>query len=160
MPAELQTMTAARAIIERNGVAIGYMKNLRVTETKQRGTVMGLGEITKKERPIVGITCTWNCDFYLIDLSKSGIPGLDNREVQSVEQYKDTQVLLNTPVDIVVFKKDVRTVTNNVVTATKKQVLCTIKDIYLDSTSWDVSENQISSFNQSGEYTTPVILSI
>lgn len=160
MPNELATMTAARAIITRNGIPIGYMKNLRVTENKQRGSVMGLGEITKKERPILAITCTWSCDFYLIDLSRTGIPGLDNREVQSVQEYKDTLTLLNIPVDITVWKKDVLTVSNNVVTATKKDVLCTIKDVYLDSTSWDVSENAISGLAQSGEYTTPVILAV
>lgn len=160
MPAQLATMTAARAIIKVNGVAIGYMKNLRITESKQRGSVMGLGEITKRERPILAINCTWACDFYLIDLKTTGIPGLDNRQVQSVQQYKDTQVLLNVPVDIAVFKKDVLTITNNVVTATKQEELCTLKDVYLDSTSWSIDENAISGFNQSGEYTTPVILSL
>lgn len=160
MPAQLATMTAARAIVKRNGVAIGYMRTLRITEAKQRGSVMGLGEVTKKERPLLSITCTWACDFYLIDLKTSGIPGIDNREVQSVEQYKDTQVLLAVPVDIVVYKKDVKTVTGGVVTETKNEVLCTLKDVYLDNTSWDLSEQQISMFNQSGEYTVPVILSL
>jgi sporulation protein YlmC with PRC-barrel domain len=160
MPEQVATMTAARAIIKTNGVPIGYVKNLRITESKQRGTVMGLGEVTKKERPLLSITCTWNCDFYLIDLSVTGIPGLDNREVQSVQQYKDTQTLLNIPVDFVVYKKDVLTVSNNVVTATKNKVLCTIKDVYLDNTNWDFQENAISSLSQSGEYTTPVILAV
>lgn len=154
------TMTAARAIIKVNGVAIGYMRTLRITESKQRGTVMGLGEVTKKERPLLSINCTWACDFYLIDLKTTGIPGLDNREVQSTEQYKDTQILLAIPVDIVVYKKDVLTVVGGVVTQTQNNVLCTLKDVYLDQTSWDVSENAISMFNQSGEYTNPVILSI
>lgn len=160
MPALLATMTAARAIIKSNGVPIGYMKNLRLSESKQRGSVMGLGEVTKRERPLLSITCTWNCDFYLIDLRRTGIPGLDNREVMSVEQYKDTQVLLNIPIDITVYKKDVLSVVGGVVVATKNDVLCTIQDIYLDNTSWDLQENQISSFNQSGEYTVPVILGI
>jgi hypothetical protein len=160
MAAQQAIMTAARAIIKSNGVAIGYIKNLRITESQQHGSVMGLGEITKKERPVLAITCTWSCDFYLIDLSKTGLPGLDNREVQSIQQYKDTKTLLAIPIDITVYKKDVLTVTNNVVTATKNNVLCTIKDISLDNTSWSFDENQISGFSQSGEYTTPVILAI
>ncbi len=160
MPAQLATMTAARAIIKVNGVAIGYMKTLRVTESKQRGSVMGLGQITKKERPILSISCTWSCDFYFIDLKTTGIPGLDNREAQSVEQYKDTLVLLNTPVDIYVYKKDVLTVSGGIVTATKNEILCTLKDVYLDSTSFDLAEQSVSGFQQSGEYLTPVILSI
>lgn len=160
MPVQNATMTAARAIIKKNGLAIGYMKNLRVTENKQRGSVMGLGTITKKERPLLAINCTWNCDFYLIDLKKTGIPGLDSREVQSVEQYKDTQVLLPSIVDIYVYKKDVGTVTGGVVTAVNEEVLAVLRDVYLDNTSWDITENAVSSFSQSGEYTQPIILGI
>lgn len=155
-----ETMTAAKAIIKVNGKAVGYMRNIRLTENKQRGSVMGLGEVTKKERPLLAINCTWACDFYMIDLKKTGIPGLDNREVQTVEQYKNTQILLNVPVDITIYKKDVKTITNGVVTETKNEVFCNVTDVYLDNTSWDVNENQISMMNQSGEYTTPVLLSI
>lgn len=161
MAVQNETMTAAKAIIKKNGVAIGYMKQLRCTEAKQRGTVMGIGRVTKLERPLMSITCTWNCDFYFIDMKKSGIPGLDNREVQSQQQYEDTLILTGIPCDIVVYKKDVQTITNGVVTAANLDgVLFTIKDVYLDNTSWDISENQISSFSQSGEYTTPVLMSV
>jgi hypothetical protein len=160
MPNELATMTAARAIIKVQGKAIGYMKSLRITESKQRGSVMGLGEVIKRERPLISINCTWNCDFYFIDLKKSGIPGLDNREVQSVEQYKNTQILLAIPVDIYVYRKDIETVTNGVVTNTKQSIVCVLKDVYLDQTSFDISENAISGFQQSGEYLSPVLLTI
>lgn len=160
MPAQNATMTAARAIIKRNGIAIGYIRNLRVTEVKQRGSVMGLGEVTKKERPLLAITCTWSCDQYLIDLKKSGIPGLDNRDVKSVEQYKDTQILLSTPIDITVYKKDVKTITDGVVTQSKNEVFATLRDVYLDNTSFDITENAVSGFQQSGEYTTPILLGI
>jgi len=160
MPAQLATMTAARAIIKKNGKAIGYIRGLRLTENKQRGSVMGVGEVTKKERPLLSITCTWSCDFYLIDLLESGIPDLDKRDVQSIGLYKDTQTLLASAVDIQVYKKDVVTVSGGVVTKTKGTVFCTVNDVYLDSTSWDITENQISMFNQSGEYTSPVILAI
>ena len=160
MPLQTDTMTAARAIITSNGIPIGFIKNLRCTETKQRGSVMGLGEITKRERPLLAITCTWNCDFYLIDLMRTGLPGLDNRLVMTLQQYKDTQTLLNVPVDITVWKKDALVIVAGVVVQTVNEVLCTIKDIYLDSTSWDVQENQICGFSQSGEYTSPVIMGI
>jgi hypothetical protein len=160
IPAQLATMTAARAIIKKNGKAIGYIRGLRLTENKQRGSVMGVGEVTKKERPLLSITCTWSCDFYLIDLLESGIPDLDKRDVQSIGLYKDTQTLLASAVDIQVYKKDVVTVSGGVVTKTKGTVFCTVNDVYLDSTSWDITENQISMFNQSGEYTSPVILAI
>ena len=157
MPLQTNIMTAARAIITSNSIPIGFMKNLRCTETKQRGSVMGLGEVTKKERPLLSITCTWACDFYLIDLMRTGLPGLDNRLVMSLQQYKDTQILLNVPVDITVWKKDALVIVGGVVTATANEVLCTIKDIYLDSSSWSVEEQQVCGLNQSGEYLSPVI---
>ena len=160
MPLQNNTMTAARAIIKTNGKAIGYMKNLRVTETKQRGSVMGLGEVMKKERPLLSITCTWQCDFYMIDLNKSGIPGLNQRNVQSTEIYKDTQVLNAIPIDIYVYKKDIQTIVGGVVTQTKETVFGVIKDVYLDSSSWDLTENAISGYQQSGEYTQPIISAV
>lgn len=160
MAAQNATMTAARAVIKRNGIAIGLIRSLRVTETKQRGSVMGLGEVTKRERPLLSITCTWSCDQYLIDLKTSGIPGIDNREVQSVTQYKDTQILLSVPVDIVVYKKDVQTITDGVVTQSKNNVFAVLRDVYLDTTSFDITENAVSGFQQSGEYTTPILLGL
>jgi len=158
--ADEKTMTAAKAIIKVNGKAVGLMSNLRITENNQLGSVMGLGRVTKVEVPILSITCTWACDFYMIDLVKSGIPGLDNKAVQSLDEYVDSKVLVPNVVDIVVYKKDVKTITNGVVTATKGNVLAVIRDVYLNSTGWSIQENSITQLQQSGEYLTPVFLSI
>lgn len=159
MPAQQRTMTAPRATIKVNGQAVGLIRNLRATETIQRGSVMGLGRVTKKEMPALSVTCTWSCDQYLINLRETGIPGLNNRQVNSSEQYKDTLILAETPVDIVVSKKEA-TVTNGsgIVTESKDSEFCVLKDVYINSSSWDVTENQISAHNQSGEYLEPVIL--
>jgi len=160
MSAQLATMTSARAIIKSNGVAIGYMKNLRCTETKQRADVKGIGRVYKLERPIVGGTCTWSCDFTVIDLVKTGIPKLDNKSVQSITQYENTQVLYENTVDIYVYKKDVQTIVGGIVTAVNETVFAILRDVYLDSSNWDISENQVSSMSQSGEYLIPVILPV
>jgi len=159
MPAQQRTMTAPRATIKVNGVAVGLIRNLRTTETIQRGSVMGLGRLTKKEMPALSITCTWSCDQYLINLKDTGIPGLNDREVNSPEHYKDTLILAETPVDIVIAKR-IATVTNGagIVTEADDSEFATLKDVYLNSSSWDVTENQISAHNQSGEYLEPIIL--
>lgn len=158
MAAEQRTMTSPKAIIKVDGKPIGYIRNLRTTETIQRGSVQGLGRLTKRELPALAITCTWNCDFYLIDLNTSGIPKLDNRNVQTVDQYKNTKILLERPVDIYVYKKDNPTVENGVVTAYSESVFAIVRNVYLNSSGWDITENQISARNQSGEYTDPIIL--
>lgn len=161
MPAEQKTMTAPRAIIKVNGQAIGYMKNIKLTETINRGSVMGIGRLVKRELPPLSITCTWNCDFYLIDMSRTGVPGLNKRKVQSVEQYQDTLMLFETPVDIFIYKKEKETVTpEGIVTATTEAEFAILRDVYLNSESMDISENQISGQNQSGEYLDPVIYTI
>jgi len=158
MPAKQVTMTAPRAVISVNGNPIGLIRNLRATETIQRGSVMGCGRLTKKEMPALSITCTWSCDQYLIDLSKTGIPGLNPRNVNSREIYKDTLILAEISVDILVSKKEAVTTEDGIVTESKEGDFCTLTDVYLNSSSWDVTENQISAHNQSGEYLEPVIL--
>lgn len=159
MPAQQLTMTAPRAIIKVDGKAVGLIRNLRTTETIQRGSVMGLGRLTKKEMPALSITCTWSCDQYLINLKDTGIPGLNNREINSPEKYKDTLILAEIPIDIVVAKREASiTDANGIVTTAIDGDFATLKDVYLNSSSWDVTENQISAHNQSGEYLEPILL--
>ena len=57
-----------------------------------------------------------------------------------------------------VYKKDVGEVTGGVVTSVDEKVFCTVRDVYLDNTSWDVTENAVSGFQQSGEYTQPCLI--
>lgn len=163
MPLEQKTMTAPRAIVYANNIAIGYMKNIKISETINRGSVMGLGRLTKREMPALSITCTWNCDFYLIDLTKTGVPGLNKRGVQSTEIYKDTLVLFEQPMDIYIYKKEIASSNpagSNIVTQTTNAQFAILKDVYISSESFDLSENQISGQNQSGEYLEPIIFPI
>lgn len=163
MANEQKTMTAPRAIIKVDGSdgtkkAIGYMRNIRVTETINRGQVIGLGRLTKKELPALSINCTWNCDFYLIDLKRTGIPGMNNRKVQSVDQYKDTLTLFERPVDIYIYRKEMQDADEGgVVTETREDEFAILQNVYLNTENFDITENQISSQNQSGEYTEPII---
>lgn len=160
MALEQKTMTAPRAIIKVGGKAIGLMRNIRVTETINRGMVMGLGRLTKRELPALSINCTWNCDFYLIDLNKTGIPGLNSRRVQSTEQYKDTLTLFERPVDIYIYKKEMDSEEDGVVVSVTEGDFAVIRNVYLNTESFDITENQVSSQNQSGEYTEPIIFPI
>jgi hypothetical protein len=160
MAYEQKTMTSPRAIIKVGGKAIGYIRNMRITETIQRGSVKGLGRLTDREKPALSIQCTWNCDFYLIDLTKTGIPGANKRRVNSVEQYKDTLVLLERPLDIYIYKKEMTSEQDGVVVSTSQGEFAILRNVYLNSESFDVTENQVSSQNQSGEYTEPIIFPI
>jgi hypothetical protein len=160
MALEQKTMTAPRAIIKVDGKAIGYIRNIRISETINRGMVMGLGRLTKRELPALSINCTWNCDFYLIDLNRTGVPGLNKRNVASTDQYKDTLTLFERPVDIYIYKKEMESEEDGVVTAVKDSEFAILKNVYINTESFDITENQISGQNQSGEYTEPVIFPV
>lgn len=160
MPNELNVMTAPRAVIKRNGKAVGYIRNIRCTETMTRGSVKGVGRLTKRELPALGITCNWSCDQYLINLRDSGIPDVNNRATGTLNKYIDTLTLAEQPVDIYILKKEAVTIVNGVVTQSKEGEFAVLRDVYLNSSSWDITEDQISAHNQSGEYLEPIILSI
>jgi len=160
MALEQKTMTAPRAIIKVAGqtTAIGYMKNIKIQETINRGSVQGLGKLIKREMPALSIQCTWNCDFYLINLLRTGIPGLNKRAVQSQEQYQDTLVLFEQAFDIYIYKKEMQTVdANNVVTAVAEGDFAILRDVYISSESFDINEGQVSGQHQSGEYLQAII---
>jgi len=159
MAREVNTMTAPRAIIKKNGKAIGYIRNFRTTENISRGRVVGLGRLTPRELPALGWTGTWSCDFYLIDLKKSGIPDLDPRQVNSVEQYSDSLKLSGDIVDIYVYKEEAIT-TGVLITDKQESSFAVIRNVHLNASNWDITENNISAKNQSGEYTDPIILPI
>ena len=98
-----RTMTAPQAVIKnQKGQTIGLVRNIRLSETIARGSVRGLGTLYESERPALTFNCTWSCDQYLIDLNKSGIKGLDNRNVGSSKIYEQNKILLEDVVDIVI----------------------------------------------------------
>jgi len=157
--AKLLTMTAPRAVIKKDGQTIGLIKAIRATETLNRGSVRGLGTIYESERPVLTFQGTWNCDFFFVDLAASGIPGMDNRNVTSTVIYEQTKVLLEDPVDIYIYKKSVETVDGNGnVTEIQEDGLAVLRDCYLDSMSFDITEGAVSSHNQSGVYTKSIII--
>lgn len=158
MAGEKATMTAPRAIIkDKNMQTVGYIRNFRCTEQINRGTVKGVGRVTPSEVPVLSINCTWSCDQYLIDLVASGIKGLDNRQLPQ-KAYQDTLVLGEVPVDVYIFKNEATTTVGGVVIETAGAGFVIIRDIYLNTRGWDITEDQVSMHNQSGVYLEPAVL--
>ena len=68
-----KVMTAPLAIIQINGVTVGKMKNVRITETIRRGRVSGLGVLNPSELPALAdfpsaIFCAcWNKGLEVIE---------------------------------------------------------------------------------------------
>lgn len=158
MAAEQAVLTAARAIIKVNGKAIGRLQSFRVTENITRASVTGIGSLTRKEVPATLVVGSWSARFYTVDFGKiTDFPGIENRNVQSTEQYKNTLTLAEIPVDIYIYKKDNPTLTGGVVTATNDTVFVVIRNCYINSRGFDLTEGQVSGTDISGEYTEPII---
>lgn len=161
MAAEQKVLTAARAIIKVNGRAIGRLQNFRATENISRASVMGIGSLTRREVPATALVGSWSARFYTVDFGKiTDFPGLDNRNVQSTDLYKNTLILAEIPIDIYIYKKDNPTVTGGVVTATDDTIFTVIRNCYINSRGFDLSEGQVSGTDISGEYTEPIINTI
>lgn len=158
MASEQRVLTAARAIVKVNGQAIGRLQNFRATENISRASVMGIGSLTRREVPATAIVGSWSARFYTVDFGKiTNFPGLDNRDVQSTEQYKNTLTLAEIPIDIYIYKKDNPTVVGGVVTSTDDTIFAVIRNCYINSRGFDLSEGQVSGTDIAGEYTDPVI---
>lgn len=158
--AQIKTLTAPLAIIEINGKAVGKIRNLRIQEQVQRGSVRGLGELLDVEKPIVGMQCTFNCSYALVDLKKMGT--IDHpflvRGVSSAQQFVDTLLLQDSGVNIHVYRKIPKTINDkNVVTETDRDKVGVIYNAFMNSNSIDISDGQIAMSDLSGEYLTPIL---
>jgi len=152
-------MTAPVAIIKVKGRAIGKMKNIRATETYQRGDVRGIGRATSLELPVLSIKCTLSVGFYTIDLKKTGIPGVLQRKTSTIKKFVDTLLMQEEGVDIYVYRKTATVIDSEtgIVQESGEGDFAVVRDFFLDSNSWDITENQISGSEQSGTYLEPVL---
>lgn len=158
--ANKKTLTAPLAIIEIAGKAVGKIRNLRIQEQVQRGSVRGLGELLDVEKPIVGMQCTFNCSYALVELKKMGT--IDHpflvRGVESSQQFVDTLLLQDQGVNIHVYRRVPKTTSDSgVVTETGRDKVGVIYNAYMNSNSIDISDGQIAMSDLSGEYLTPIL---
>lgn len=156
---KMRVMTAPLAIIKIKGETVGKMKNIRVQEQYQRGSVRGLGSLLEKERPILAVACTFSADAYVVSTKKLGT--IDNpfvlRGVQSTEQFVNTVLMQDLGVDIYIMKKNAKVIEDGIVTEGGEEGFLTIRDAFMESQSFDVQENQIAGQSVSGSYLTPIL---
>lgn len=158
--AQTKTLTAPLALIEIKGKVVGKIRNIRIQEQVQRGSVRGLGELLDVEKPIVGMQCTFNCSYAVVSLKKMGT--IDNpfitRGVSSPQQFVDTILLNDAGVNLHIYRKIPKTTSaTGVVTETDKEKVGVIYNAFMNSTSVDISDGQISMSDLSGEYLTPML---
>lgn len=161
-----QVLTGALAIIRVNGVAIGKMKNVRVSETINRGRVSGIGELTPQELPAQQWNGTLNCSFYSIEFKKDGIAGFDalpfdvgvTRTAASVAAWVEHVILQEQGVNVDIYKKVKDAVsTEGLHVNNTPQPFARIEGLHLDRDSFDITENGISGRDQDFTFTNPIV---
>lgn len=151
-----KVITGALAVIRVNGVAVGKMKNIRITETVQRGEVRGIGTIVPSELPALTWSGTLTCDFFNIDFSVSQIPGAIYRNLATLQQWVDSIVLQEDGITVDIYKKVTTGPTSGLIPS-QEVPYATIKGLFLNTESFDISEGQISGRNQSFQYLYPIM---
>jgi len=151
-------LTGAIAIIKKNGVTIGKMKNIRATESTRRAPVRGLGTILPSESPVVEWSGSLSCSFYEVDFSKSGVPEAIRRDVQTNSEFEDQLLLDHEGVQLDIFKKVADVIDPETRKIKPKTVpYAIIKRCLINSDGFDISEAQISGHDQSFEFLDPII---
>jgi len=150
-----RTLSAPLAIVKVTGtdgalVTIGKMKSLRATESFTRGRVVGLGEITPDELPVLGWNGTVNVGQYAITLN-TGILNSINRNFSTPADFVKN-LLFNEGIQIDLLKKVKQT--DGTFT---EETVASIVDAHLTSEGLEVSEGQIGGRDAAFEYKTPIL---
>ena len=152
-----KTLTAPLAVIKVNGVPVGKMKNIRITESINRGKIFGIGSLTPSELPPLEWDGTLNCGFYLIDFSKQAIEGALQRTVNSIDEFVDSVLLQEQGVQIDIMRKVKDSVGSNGAIISRLEMFASVKGAFLTREGFDITESQISGRDADFEYTDPII---
>lgn len=158
-----KVMTAPLAIIKVNGIAIGKMKNIRVTENIRRGRVQGIGELTASELPALEWSGTLNAGFYSITFNNQDelIKTALLRNVNTLQEWVDTVLLQEDGLQIDVMKKvkDYQDTATGIIYP-QLEVFASIRGAFSTKEGFDISEGQISGRDVDFEYITPILFPI
>lgn len=152
------TFTGAMAIIKVEGVAIGKLQNVRVSESMQRARVGGLGTILPQEVPITQWSGTLQASAYLINWDKARFALSIRRDVQTIQEFEDYLILQENGVQIDIFKKITDVI--DPITKLPKSTLypfATITRAFTDSEGFNLAEAQVGGHDISFMYLDPII---
>lgn len=151
-----ETLTAALAQVALgDGSPVGFMRNIRISETIQRGEVKGISNIYLQEVPPVGITCTLSCDFFFISLKRPEMRYFLNRD-NGLETLVNTLILGEQPLTIYISRKKGVKEGNLITSLDDPDVIATVTDVFPTSQGFDITESQISGANMAFTYLKPI----
>jgi hypothetical protein len=158
-----KVMTAPLAIIKVDGVAIGKMKNIRVTETIRRGTVQGIGRLTASELPAIGWSGSLSAGFYSITFNNQDklIKSALLRNVNNLQEFVNTVLLQEDGITIDIMKKvkDYQDPNTGIIYP-ELEVFASVRGAFSTKEGFDISEGQISGRDVDFDYLTPILFPV
>lgn len=156
-----KTLTAPLAIIQINGVTVGKMKNIRVTETIRRGKVTGLGRLNPEEIPPVEWSGSLSCSSYtinfnlLVNKEQKGF----YRNSQTIEDWANSILLEESGLEISILRKvkDGEIDPETGAVKSKLETFAKVNSAFVNRENFDIQEGQISGRDTEFEYTEPIL---
>ncbi len=163
--AEDKVLTGAIALIKVKGDVVGLMRTVSLNETFRRIPVRGIGTVLPSEQAVTEWDGTLTCDFMMIDLKRSGIPGAIRRDFTSVASqvatggvsFEDQLILDVDGVQVDLFKKVKDVIGSDGKIKPKLKPIATVKRALIDNDSMDVNEGNVSTRRQSFKYLDAVL---
>lgn len=157
-----KVMTAPLAVIKFDGVTIGKMKNLRITENVRRGRVSGVGRLCPTELPALEWSGSLSCSSYNINfnLLVNKMQRGTFRNLGNVNDWAHAILLQEDglQVDILRKVKDSQGIDPNTgFVNVDYEVFATVKGAFATREGFDLQEGQISGRDSEFEYLEPVL---
>lgn len=156
-----RTMTAPLAIVQVNGVTVGKMRNIRVTEQIRRGRVSGLGRLTAEELPALEWSGSLSCSSYTINfnllMNKSQLGTF--RNAYTVNDWANAILLQEAGLEISLLRKvkDGEIDPETGMVKTKYETFAKVNAAFATREGFDVQEGQISGRDTEFEYLEPIL---
>ncbi len=156
-----KVMTAPLAIIKINGVAVGKMKNVRVTEQIRRGRVSGLGRLNPSELPALEWSGSLSCSSYSINFNllanKSKLGTF--RNAGTVDSWANAVLLQEDGLEIAIMRKvkDGEIDSETGLVNSKLETFAKVTGAFANREGLDVQEGQISGRDTEFEYLEPIL---
>lgn len=156
-----KVMTAPLAIIQIDGVTVGKMKNIRVTETIRRAKVSGIGVLHPSELPPVEWSGSLSCSSYTINfnlLANTTVKGAF-RNAATVEEWANSLLLQEDGLEIAIMRKvkngDIDPETG--LAKSKLETFAKTSGAFMTREGFDIQEGQISGRDTEFEYLEPIL---
>ena len=159
----IKTLTAPLAIIKANigGVTktVGFIKDVKISETITRADVKGIGTLYPKERPVMNWSGSFTAGSYFIDLKKAGLSGSPNRLTNDAEKFANTLLLNDTGIQVHIYRKMANEInpSTGIVESIEENKVATIENAFIESDSFNISEGSVSGRDQTFSYIRPIL---